>query len=256
MALLLHSGAPVVQVTSFLWPCVQSSASSSVLYSLQLPVHAPQQAAKGIVSFGIFSRAVRNAGQIVVPILPAGGPTLHRQHPVFPRTAFHPARRKSCGPASPAACRSAENTGTLVPRREIVSFGLPQRHIVMVHNPAYLNDSAVAEAIEEGDARMLTIAPHVGEYAAEILAEHGAQVSLAWAALPTVTAVEPSRVGSRSGPYHVYRPSDDLVQSGWLHRVRHGQNWQGRNLGTRPTPSWSSRLLSHWHHQPRSPHCR
>ncbi len=62
-------------------------------------------------------------------------------------------------------------------RREIVSFGLPQRHIVMVHNPAYLNNTGVAEAIVEGDARVLTIAPHVGQYAAEMLAAQGVQAS-------------------------------------------------------------------------------
>eukprot|EP00887_Chlorella_sp_A99_P002208 scaffold21.g2208.t1 len=57
--------------------------------------------------------------------------------------------------------------------RELLSFGLPQRYIAMVHNPDLLNDTATTQALEAGQVRLLTIAPHVGRYAAGILAERG-----------------------------------------------------------------------------------
>ena len=48
---------------------------------------------------------------------------------------------------------------------------------MVVHNPDYLTDPGVAEAISLGDARLLTIAPHVGQHAVQLLAQQGVHVS-------------------------------------------------------------------------------
>lgn len=47
---------------------------------------------------------------------------------------------------------------------------------MFVHNPNQLNDTDVATAIADGDARMLSIAPHVSSFAAAVLAEHTVHV--------------------------------------------------------------------------------
>ena len=58
----------------------------------------------------------------------------------------------------------------------LTALGLPQRYLVTVHNPDALNNTDVSGAIAASGARMLTIAPHVGKYAAQVLVEQGLKV--------------------------------------------------------------------------------
>lgn len=50
------------------------------------------------------------------------------------------------------------------------------QHIEQVHNPEYLNDTAISSMVRDHDIRLLAISPHVGNYARQILEEQGVQV--------------------------------------------------------------------------------
>lgn len=54
---------------------------------------------------------------------------------------------------------------------------LPHLHrIEQVHNPEYLNDTAISSMVRDHGVRLLAISPHVGNYARQILEEQGVQV--------------------------------------------------------------------------------
>ncbi|GAB4821499.1 hypothetical protein N2152v2_008545 [Parachlorella kessleri] len=97
---------------------------------------------------------------------------------------------------------------------EILSFGLPQRHLMVVHNPDYLTDPGVASAIAQGDARLLTIAPHVGQHALQLLALQGVHPQHAWIA-PMMPVVFPEECSTRDWTWAA--PA-----------CRRGRVWQGQ----------------------------
>lgn len=45
-----------------------------------------------------------------------------------------------------------------------------------VHNPEYLNDTAISSMVRDHGIRLLAISPHVGNYARQVLEEQGVQV--------------------------------------------------------------------------------
>jgi hypothetical protein len=58
--------------------------------------------------------------------------------------------------------------------RALLALHLPQRYIALVHNPEYLNSTNVSELLVQGDVRVLSISPHVGQYTRQILEAQGA----------------------------------------------------------------------------------
>lgn len=45
-----------------------------------------------------------------------------------------------------------------------------------MHNPEYLNDTAISSMVRDHGIRLLAISPHVGNYARQVLEEQGVQV--------------------------------------------------------------------------------
>ncbi|PRW45695.1 hypothetical protein C2E21_5862 [Chlorella sorokiniana] len=74
--------------------------------------------------------------------------------------------------------------------RELLRLGLPQRYIALVHNPEYLNDTAISSMVRDHGIRLLAISPHVGNYARQVLEEQGVQAELDWIA-PMMPVIYP-----------------------------------------------------------------
>jgi hypothetical protein len=94
--------------------------------------------------------------------------------------------------------------------RELLSLGLPQRYLALVHNPEYLNSTGVVDLLRAGDVRLLTISPHVGAYAREILEAQGAgDIQQDWIA-PMMPVIYPEDCAP--GSWQEVHPACDRAQ--------------------------------------------
>lgn len=97
--------------------------------------------------------------------------------------------------------------------RALLALHLPQRYIALVHNPEYLNSTDVSELLVQGDVRVLSISPHVGQYTRQILEAQGAgEVEQDWIA-PMMPVVFPE--DCTPGSWQQQQPACDR-----------GQRWQ------------------------------
>ncbi len=73
-------------------------------------------------------------------------------------------------PCALAQCAQGQSTGGYLP-----APATPSPH-EQVHNPEYLNDTAISSMVRDHDIRLLAISPHVGNDARQVLEEQGVQV--------------------------------------------------------------------------------